>query len=115
MNHAGQRLERNGGATLEVTSEPRKAPRAVAAHFRFAAILLKNPTQIGVALGFPQQQDSSAQPHVGGGRGFESFGGQLEPEFAIVDHHEIVFGPVHLGEINQHERNLTDWGVEANP
>ena len=47
--------------------------------------------------------------------GLNLFGGQLESEFAIVDHHEIVPGPVHLGEINQHERNLTDSGVEANP
>jgi hypothetical protein len=82
--------------------EAGKAPRAIAAHFGFAAIGVVVPHAKVCAVGRSLQKENSirAHPPMPIADAHYLFGGELQFAGAIIKQNEIVPGAVHLRELN---------------
>ena len=113
LDHASECFERNRLSLAEVAlGEPRKTARPIAAHLRLAAVAVEEvPAQISIAPGQAQQQHAVRADAALAMADFPNlFRGQLEAKFAVVDQHEIVPGPIHFCEVNQHAHSLPKLG-----
>src|SRR5437879_1387207 len=103
-NHAGRSFKRNlSRRARDFMRETRKAARAVAAHFRLAAVAVKvaHPKVRAVPRFFQQQNSIGANAAVTIANARDLVGIEMNVSGTIVDHHEIVSGAAHLRE-SQH-------------
>ena len=93
--------------------ETRKAARAVAAHFRFTAVVVKvaHPKVRAVLRFFEQQNSIGANATVTIAHACDLVGIEMNVSGTIVDHHEIVSSAAHLRK-SQHILFIL---VAANP
>src|SRR5207244_6849044 len=87
--------------------EARETARAVAAHFRFAAvaIVITHPEICAVRAFLEQKDPVRANPAMAIADPDDLLEIELNITDPIIDHHEIVSGAVHLGE-TQHRRTV---------
>jgi hypothetical protein len=101
-DHAGLRLEghRRGCAAGHAPGEPREAPRAVAAHLGLATVgIVVAHAEVGsVPGGLDSKQAVGADAAVAVAKAGDLVARDVEGAVAVIDHHEVVAGSVHLGE-----------------
>jgi hypothetical protein len=88
--------------TRDAIREARKTPRAVTAHFGFAAIGVVVPHAKVCAVGRSLQKENSIRAHATMpiADAHYLFYGELQFAGAIIEQNEIVPGAVHLRELN---------------
>ena len=102
-DYASRRLKRKRlHRARDAIREARETPRAIAAHFGFAAIGVVVPHAKICAVGRSLQNQNSirAHPAMPIADAHYLFGGELQFAGPIIEQNEIVPRPVHLRELN---------------
>ena len=99
----------------QVRGETPETARAVAAHFRLAAIgIVIAEFEIRAFFGgFDRQQTVRADAAVAVAEGFDGFGVEGNREIAIVDDDEVIAGTVHFVEVEEHGNGMDRGGVST--
>src|SRR5690606_25724650 len=100
------RILRRQPTLMQETDE---ATRAIAAVFCLAAVRVVDAvTEVGIGYrgGFGDDDLVGAHAQMTMCQHADAFGGELERLVHTVEHHEVVAGPVHFGEVDQHVASL---------
>src|SRR2546423_6344318 len=115
-NDPGGRLKRNFFTGIsDFLDETGKTTRAIAAHFRFAAVavVVTHPKISAIGRWLHQQNPIRSNPAMTIANFRDLLRAQLHVARAIVDHDKIVPRPIHLGE-PQHTIRVPHGCLNAN-